>query len=467
MAERPWKFESSRPHQILGGEGRRLTAPRTLGFWTCLALVMGNMIGAGIFLLPAALAPLGWNAIAGWVVAIAGALCLAFVFARLAGRFPEAGGPYVYAREAFGPATAFAVAWSYWISVWAATPAIALAALSYLAYFAPALSPWSAPLAIVAVWLFTALNCASMRGAGAVQIATTIAKLLPLVAAIALGIILAVGVGGENEGPAPGWPPSGIALAGIGAAAALALWAMLGFEAATVPAGHVRDPARTIPRATMIGTLAVGAVYLAAYCAIAFSLPADTVAASPAPFADFIARFWHAGLASLVALLAAVSALGALNGWILVQGMLPLALARDGAFPSWFGRVSKSGIPVNAQLVSSGLATLLLVANASKSTAHLFVFMLLLSTAASLFGYLICALGALRLARQDRLEARPALLGCAIAGSLFSLFALAGAGIEPVGWGLALLASGLPIYAAMRRKAARLSDSPPPTIPSH
>jgi APA family basic amino acid/polyamine antiporter len=426
---------------------------RVFGIWICLALVMGNMIGSGVFLLPAALAPYGWNAIFGWMVTIGGALCLAFVFASLARRFPRAGGPYAFTREAFGAPPAFAVAWSYWISVWSANAAISLAAVSYLSHFLPALAAAPGPLAIGFVWTFTLINCLSLRGTGGVQLITTGLKLLPLLAAILLTSIVAAG-GGAGVDVAP-FRPEDISLGAVTAAAALTLWAMVGFESATIPAGHVRDPERTIPRATMIGTLAVGIVYLLACSGVALLLPADQAAHSNAPFADFIGRFWGPGPASLVALFAAVSALGALNGWVLIQGEMPLALARDGIFPAWFGRTSRAGTPVRAHLASSALVTLLILANGQRSMGDLFKFMALLSTVASLVAYLSCSLAALSLQRARRIDRSVPLLAAAAAGTFYSIWAIYGAGAEPAAWGAALLASGLPIYLIMRWNLSR------------
>jgi APA family basic amino acid/polyamine antiporter len=422
-------------------------ARRVFGFWICLALVMGNMIGSGVFLLPAALAPLGWNAILGWAVTIPGALCLAWVFASLARTFPKAGGPYAYPREAFGPAAGFTVAWSYWISVWTANATIAVAAVSYLSHFLPGLAAAPGLVAIGLVWTLTLVNCLSLKGAGEVQLVTTALKLLPLLAAIGLTLGLAAS-GGSNVVPPPA---SGIGLSGVTAAAALTLWAMVGFESATIPAGHVREPERTIPRATMIGTLATGIVYLIACSGVALLLPAEEAARSGAPFADFIGRYWGSGAAAFVALFATISCLGALNGWVLIQGELPVALARDGAFPAWFARTSKRGTPVRAHLVASALVTLLLAANSTRSMAGLFAFMALLSTVASLVAYLSCPLAALRLQRAGRLPASLTLAAVAVAGGLYSLWAIYGAGPEPALWGLALLLSGLPLYIVMRR----------------
>lgn len=425
---------------------------RVFGFWICLALVIGNMIGSGVFLLPQQLAPYGWNAILGWGVTIPGALCLAFVFASLARRFPRAGGPYAYTAEAFGAAPGFAVAWSYWISVWTANAAIALAAVSYLSHFLPGLAAAPGLVAIGFVWTFTLINCLSVRGAGEVQLVTTALKLLPLIAAIVL--TLAIAATGDRPDAVP-LPTADIGWAGVTATAALTLWAMVGFESATIPAGHVRDPQRTIPRATMIGTLVTGLVYLIACSGVALLLPPEQAAASNAPFADFIGRYWGAGPASLVALFAAISALGALNGWVLIQGEMPVALARDGMFPAWLARTSRAGTPVRAHLVSTGLVTLLLLANQSRSMGDLFAFMALLSTAASLVAYLSCSLAALRLQAIGRIPGSSILPAVAVAGAIYSAWAIYGAGREPALWGAALLLSGLPVYMVMRRNLLR------------
>ena len=113
---------------------------RQLGFWICLALVVGNMIGSGIFLLPANLAPFGANAIWGWALTIGGALCLATVFSALAKAMPDAGGPYDYVARSLGSPPAFLVMWSYWISTWVTNSAIAIAAPPDVAFAAGAIS---------------------------------------------------------------------------------------------------------------------------------------------------------------------------------------------------------------------------------------------------------------------------------------------------------------------------------------
>ena len=200
---------------------------RQLGFWICLALVVGNMIGSGIFLLPANLAPYGLNAIWGWVITIGGALCLASVFAELAKAMPDAGGPYDYVERALGAPPAFFVMWSYWISTWVTNAAISIAAVSYLSSLAPGFfaATGVAPLAAIAfVAMFTGVACIGARVSGGVQILTTVLKILPLVAAMVIALI----VFGQGDQPAQ-FAPTPVSGIGIAATAALTLWAMLGF----------------------------------------------------------------------------------------------------------------------------------------------------------------------------------------------------------------------------------------------
>lgn len=419
---------------------------RQLGFWMCLALVVGNMIGSGIFLLPANLAPLGMNAIWGWVITIGGAMCLAAVFAALAKAIPEATGPYDYVAKALGAPPAFLVMWAYWISVWVGISAIATAAVSYLSSLAPgffAAPGVSAFTAISFVALFTAVACTGAKTSGRVQILTSILKIMPLVAAMVIALI----VFGQGE-PAE-LAPVPVSANGISAAAALTLWAMLGFECATVPAARVKDPARTIPRATLIGTLAVGLIYLAASSAVFLLLPADVAAKSAAPFADLVGSFWGPTAATLAVFFAAISCLGALNGWVLLQGEVPLSLARRGVFPQWFGKVNARGMPVRAQILGSTLSSLLVAANYTKGLTELFAFMALLATVATLVLYLIAAIAALRLMMIGQLRSGLMLI-VTLVGAIYAIWTFYGAGTEATLWGLLLLMTAIPVWFGMR-----------------
>ncbi|RJF93458.1 amino acid permease [Sphingomonas cavernae] len=432
----------------------RESAPaRALGFWMCLALVMGNMIGSGVFLLPASLAPYGWNALFGWIFTIGGALCLAHVLSRLSSALPQAGGPYGFVHAAFGPLPAFVMGLSYWISVWVANAAIAIAAVSALSIFAPGITKISGLPALLSaglLWTVTLINLRGARSAGWFQIVTTVLKLLPLIAVVVIALLMGAGV---EKTEIVAFRAADISPSAITATAALTLWAMLGFECAAVPQGKVDNPQVTIPRATMIGTLLVGLLYIIVCSAVTLMLPLAQVSQSGAPFADFIARYWGEQPALFVALFVAIAAIGALNGWVLMQGEVALSMARAGSFPSWFAKTDARETPVRALLVSSVLVSVLIYMNYERSMASLFTFMALLSTASALVLYLFCALASLRLAYKKVIPRSAAFVAIASLGVIYSLWTFYGAGWEASGWILVLLAVGVPVYFGTRQMA--------------
>ena len=371
------------------------TGPRKLGRWMCLALVMGNMIGSGVFLLPAALAPFGWNSVVGWLFTVAGVLAIVVVLGRLAKAMPGADGALGYTRAAFGPLPAFLIGYSYWISIWVGNAAIAIAAVAYLAVFVPPLAvPLTGALAATGlIWATTAINLAGARAAGNAQVVTTLIKLVPLFAVIILGVVVLNG-GGRAVAVLP---PVLLSFGAINAAAALSLWALVGFESATVASATVADADRVVPFATLLGTGLAGAFYLLSCSAIVLLTPLAVAVQSTAPFADFVARYWAHGPALLIAGFAAVSAIGALNGMTLLQGAVPVSLARTGGFPAWFGVTTAGGTPIRALVGSSILTTGLVMMNGAQSLGGAFAFMALLATAVTLFLYLGVAVTALRL----------------------------------------------------------------------
>lgn len=434
---------------------------RQLGLPMTIALVVGNMIGAGIFLLPSQLAPYGQNAFYGWLLTIAGVLCLASTFMILSARIP--GGPFAYVDRAFGPMSAFLIMWAYLIGCWAGLPAIAIAGTSYLSHVAPALGqPIVAPAVTIAfIWAFVAINTRGARSGGAVQLVTSVLKVIPLVA---VALVAAIGFGGGDHAAVQ----SDVAFSGgsLVGAATLALFSMLGFECASCSADKIRDPERTVPLATIVGTILTGVIYIAAYAAVLFLLSGPRTAASPAPFADAIQPLLGPSASTAIALFAAISALGCVNGWLLVAGEVPLTLARDGVFPAWFGKTTPLGTPARAQVVAGLVATLLIVSNYSKSMSGLFAFSALVTTVSSLFVYGGVAAAALLLVGRKQLHSAILPL-VALPGLVFSLWAFWGAGEEPSLWGLALIATGVPIYFLMRggRRSSREPELAPAAPP--
>ena len=425
---------------------------RGLGTWTCTALVVGNMIGSGVFLLPASLAPYGAVSILGWLVSAGGAVCLALVFARLGAALPRLGGPYAYARHGFGDFGGFWVAWSYWISMWTTNAALAVAFVSYGTVFWPALgaSPaLGAAAALGTVWLLTAVNARGLREAGHVQLVTTVLKLLPLAAIGTLGLLA---FDAERFGPFQ--PEPGSVGGAVTATVTLTLWAFLGLESGTVPAADVRDPERTIPRATVLGTLIAAAVYVVSTVAVMGILPRAELASSNAPFADAAQDLWGPWGRGLMGAGAAVSCFGALNGWILLSGQLPRAAALDGLLPAPFRRLSVRGVPLPGLVLSSAVASVLIAMNYTRGLVEAFTFLILLATLATLVPYVFSTLTELLLALRAG-EGAPfrrravRLSTCAVAFA-YSVWAIAGAGRDAVFWGFLLLVAGLPVFVVMR-----------------
>ncbi|BEU99826.1 amino acid permease [Novosphingobium olei] len=417
---------------------------RQLGFLMTLALVVGNLIGSGIYLLPATLAPLGANQLLGWMVTIGGALCLAIVFARLGGKLPLAGGPYAYANAAFGPLAGFATAWSYWTMIWAGNGAIAVAVVSNISLIAPVIGRTPglpALLAVGCVWLLTAVNIRGVRTAGEVSLVTSALKLIPLVALIALALWLAL-----TGAPHVTQPPVPIAAGAIASAAGLTFWGFLGLESATVPADKVENASAVVPRATLIGTVLTGVVYVGISLAFFAYMPTGQAAASPAPVADFLGQHFGSGVASVVAVFAAISAFGTLNGFILLQGEVPWAMARGGVFPAWFAKETSRGTPGRAHVVSSVLLTCVAVMNYSKGLGDLFQFIASVSLAAGMLSYLMVMIAALKLLPGERLLAVVALIAAA-----FIVWASWGLGAHALGYGALFVVAGVPVYWVVRR----------------
>jgi APA family basic amino acid/polyamine antiporter len=417
-------------------------SPRVLGFWSAVAIVMGNMIGSGVFLLPASLAAYRGLSLAGWLLSAAGAVMLALVFARLARQRPAAGGLYAYTRQAFGDVPGFLVAWGYWGSSVASLAALAVAFVGYLDPFIPALvrAPASAALlAVVALWVLVGVNAVGVRAAARTQIGTLVLKLLPLVV-VGIGGLFYLNPEAFSVPPATAVPVSGQ----IVAAMTLTLWAFLGLECATIPADSVQNPARTIPRATIAGTVAAAIIYIVATVGVMSLVPGEALGTSTAPFADGARQLFGQGAAQLVALGAAISCFGALNGWVLICGQLPMAAAADGLFPSVFGRVSARGTPVAAMVVAGVLASALVAMNYARGLVDLFTFIILLATLSSLIPYAFCSLAVWLMPGQPRPVGGAAIVS--VLAFVYAMFAIYGAGADTVFYGFLMLLAGLPVY---------------------
>lgn len=426
---------------------------KKLGFWTSSSLVAGNMIGSGIFLLPSVLASYGSISIIGWVISAFGAATLAFVFIEFSKILPgTSGGPYVYSRKGLGDFAGFLVAWGYWISVWCTNAAITIALIGYLGVFFPVLQA-NTTLAVATglgiVWAVVWLNTRGIREAGVFSLVTTILKITPL---LAIGLVGMFYIKLENFTL---FNISGVSdFQAMTATATLTLFAYMGIECATIPSGNIENPQRTIPRSTYFGLGVAAVVYILGTTSLMGIIPAEELQHSQAPFSDAAAIMWGSWAENLVAFGAVVSTLGALNGWILIQGQIPAAISRDKLFPPIFAKENKNGVPAVSIILSSVLISILIVMNYSKGLVKAFQFVLLLSSMTALMAYLFTSVSYVLVAGAKEKLSKGFTMKATIASIafLFSIWAIAGSGVEIVYWGFILLMAGIPLYVWMQLK---------------
>lgn len=421
-------------------------AAKPMGFWKCWAMSAGVMIGSGVFLLPAVLAPYGSISFLGWLFTSAGAIVIALTLGRLAGRTEESGGFYVYVRDAFGALPGFIVGWSYWAAVVFAVAAISVAFAGYLGALAPALAGnniLQGAVAAVVIWVFTGVNIRGVAEAAVTQLVMTVLKIVPLLMIIALAVF----AGDVRNVPAfnPQDLPPYQALA---ATALLTMWAFTGLEAGVVAAEDVKDAKRTIPRAIISATLSVAVLYIAATAAVMFLLPPEQLAISQAPFADAATRLGAWG-PPIIAIGALISTAGSLNGNVFISGQMPMAAARHGGAPAGLAFQNAGGAPSRALLLSSAFATALIVLNYADGLVAAFTFLISMSTLSTLLPYALSAMAEIKRSRR----VAKAWTSIALVAFAYSIIAMAGAGVGALLWGVVLIAAGLPVFYISRRKA--------------
>ena len=421
-----------------------------IGLITSTSLVVGNMIGAGIFLLPATLAKYGSISILGWIFTAAGAMVLAKIFSNMSKIFPGlSGGPYTYPKAGFGDFIGFLVAWGYWISIWVGNAALITAIISALSVFFPELktnSVLAISIGLGIIWFITWINSRGVSASGKFQVVTTILKLAPLIFVIVLGVFYfdidnfpLFNITGSSD------------LVALSGAATLTLYAFLGIESASIPAGSVINPEKTIPRATMLGTIISTLVYILGTVVLFGMLPIDILQNSPAPFADAgrIIGGEYAGY--FVAAGMAVSAIGCLNGWILMSGQLSMATAKDNMFPRIFKKENKSGAPYLGLIIGSVLTSLVMLMNYTKGLVDQFSFIANLVVFTALIPYLFVAAAYIIVRIDKKLHFNNA-FKTFILGSLgfaYALWTIYGSGSDTVFYGFILLMSGIPFYVLM------------------
>ena len=378
-------------------------APRGFGLTTATALIVGSIIGVGIFNLPTSLAGYGPITLVSMGLTTIGALALAVLFAGLSRRLPADGGPYAYARTGFGNTVGFFNAWSYWITAWAGNAAIAVGWVLYVEVFINKGHNrfYSVLLVLIGLWVPALVNLSGVKNMGSVQVITSVIKF------IAVGFMAIVGLFFISSANYTPWNVSGeSAIAAIGGGMAIALFSYLGVETAAVAAVKVRDPDRNIPRATIFGTLATAVVYMLSLTAVFGILPTHELANATAPFSDAAnVIFGGTWAGKVMAVAVIISGLGALTGWTMICAEMPLAAAKDGLFPEPFKKMSPQGVPPFGIIASTALASIAMIINfLGSGGATVFTTLVLMTGITAAIPYAFSALAQIKWRLVDHRE---------------------------------------------------------------
>lgn len=422
---------------------------KQMGFWMLIALVTGNMIGSGIFLLPISLAALGSVSLTSWIFTAIGAMFLAWVFARMSMLVKAPGGPYAYAQAGFGKFIGFQMAFYYWFALWVGNAAIAVALVSYLHILFPALAnPEIRTIsAIIVVWILTLINCWGVEEAGIVQVICTILKLIPIILIAILGWFYFKSTNLTSTPNLTNGSDMSVFTAGV----SLTLWAFIGVESATVPSDRVINPRRNIPMATLLGTLLAAIVYVSSSIAISGMIPDKILANSFSPFADAAAIIFGQWGKIFIGIGAIISCFGALNGWTLLVGQVGKSASKIGFFPKIMAKESKRGAPVISLVISALLITLILLSTLNKGLVEQFNLIILMAVIGSLVPYFFTIISLLIVSRKKNKQIPVFDFIAVIVASIYVIWAILGVGGEVIFYSMILFVVSVVFYFFSRK----------------
>ena len=441
---------------------------RALGLTSATGLVIGSIIGTGVFTMPAVLAGAGTSSLIVLAVIAVGAMLLAALFGQLTRRVPNSdGGLYAYARHEFGDFAGYLTGWCYWVQAWAGNAAIVASWVFYVdALFGinhpSAMTNWG--IALLGLWVPAAVNLAGVRQMAWFQNVTVVLKFLPLLFVSVVGwfFVSKANFGAFNSS-------GGSLYNAIGIAAGVALFSFIGVEVAAMTAKRVRDPRKNVGRASLLGTGASALVYLAASAAVMGLVSHHALVSTGAPFVNAFQSVFNQGAwaGKLVAALAVVSGIGALNGWTLVTTEVSRAAANDGLFPrafawtdrkdtAWFGIVMAALLP----------SLLMLWRYTSSSGLTVFTELVDLTVVTVAIPYLFSACAQLSYLVSGRRRVHGWLLtrdlSITAAAVLFSLWVTFAAGYSAVYQAMVVVLAGIILYAFLKARREHLGQVPAP-----
>ena len=420
-----------------------MSEKRELNFWMVVSLVVGNMIGSGIYLLPTTLASIGSISLFSFVTTGLGALFLALVFARLGTRYPYTGGPYHYCKRGFGNFIGYLVAYNYWVYLGIGCAGIATAFSGYFGTVIPSLNGniQTTIVALILLWIIIGINIAGVFFAGALQLVMTVLKIVPLIVLTLYGAFF---VDTDNLSH---FNISGMSdFSAISRGSMLVLWGFLGLESACIPAGEVMHPEKTIPRATILGTLATAFIYLVATLVIMGVVPNSVLQASPAPFAHMATVLFGPTGQLLVAFGAMVSCIGTLNGWILSQSRIAYAASNDVLFPKIMGKLGRYDTPSKGLIMSGVFSSFLLLMTANEGVVDTFTRIITIATFCAIVSYLYTCIADILLQGKEGNTSYIHVV-VALLAFIYVFWAIASIDIMVVYYGTLMMLFAVPLYA--------------------
>ncbi len=422
---------------------------KEISLFMATMLVCGNMIGSGVFMLPATLAQVAgpMSTIIAWILTTIGSILIAVSFANLGSKYPSTGGAYQYTKEAFGEFAGFLSAWLYWNGSWIGNAAIIVAISSYASAVIPALNNPLISIIFTSgiLWAITILNIVGVKQAGKIQSFVTVFK----IGFFVLFIIIAFwNFDSINLMPLN---PEGKGLSTVSLAATSTLWAFVGLESSTVTAGELKDPEKNVKKSTIYGLIIAAIIYILISVGSMGAMSNSELSVSTAPLTDIITRALGSNVGKILTIAVVVCILGTTIGWILSTARVSFAAGEDGVFPKFFGKLHpKYGTPVNSLIIGSVLVNILLVMNYQKGMVSAFTFITILATLSFLPVYLLTVAAEIMLMFKDE---KNFTLQLFIKKSIIPLLAFAytvwtiyGSGAETVMWGFILMLIGIPFY---------------------
>jgi len=408
-------------------KGGGMKTTKKIGLVACSAIVAGNMMGSGIALLPANLAAIGSITIISWAIAILGAISLAYVFAKLGMEDPQEGGPIAYSGEV-SPILGYQAGTLYFHANWIGNLAIAVAGVAYLSYYFPSLKdPVIAGIVSVAIiWIFVGINLIGPHIVGKLTSIGVILLLIPVIATGTAGFyffkpdIFAANWNVSHQGD----------FQAVFAGVLLCLWSFIGVESASTDSNLVRDPKKTIPLATMVGSIIAALVYVAASTAIIGMFDAATVAKSGAPFSLSVEKILGPWSGHIVTALVAFGCLTSLGSWMMLVAQAGARNAHDGILPKVFGKINKRNVPVKGMVLIALMMTILMAIvtafSHNKGIQHLFQNIISIAVLLTIFPYFYSVLNLIH--RNNMKPKKRFIQGiAALLSVIFCLMAIAGA----------------------------------------